>query len=148
MKARYGKIRFRVVDVTCMAYFSLIGLLLIFFHKSVPNWPLYVVLHVVLVLSILEIVRWGEINRHKKILWFLRLFYPIAILLIAWFELDGIIPMLFGNYWATDVIIRVEKSMFGVLPNVWFEQFYRPLLCYPVALKILKSRNEDRLSSR
>jgi membrane-associated phospholipid phosphatase len=42
--------------------------------------------------------------------------------------LDALIPIFFGNYWATDVIIRMEKSIFGMLPNVWFQQFYRPWL--------------------
>jgi membrane-associated phospholipid phosphatase len=36
--------------------------------------------------------------------------------------------MFFGNYWATDVVIRMEKSIFGVLPNVWFQKFYTPWL--------------------
>ena len=125
LKARYGKIRFRVVDITCLAYFSLIGLLLIFFHKSVPNWLLYVALHIVVVLCVLEMVRWGERNRGKALAWFLRTFYPIAVLLIAWRELDAIIPMFFDKYWATDTIIKIEKSLFGVLPNVWFQQIYR-----------------------
>jgi len=127
-KIRYRNVRFRLVDITCIAYFSLLGFLLLFFHKNIPHWPFYVVLHVFLILFILEIVRWGEKNRDRKVLWFLRTFYPIAVILVGWRELDGIIPMFFGDYWATDVIIRVEKSIFGGLPNLWFQQFYRPWL--------------------
>ncbi len=127
-KARYSQVRFRLVDLTCVAYFALTGLLLIFFHGSVSHWLLYVILNGFLILFILEIVRWGEKNRDRKGPWFLRTFYPIAILLIAWGELDGIIPMFFGNYWATDVMIRAEKSVFGVLPILWLQQFYRPWL--------------------
>jgi membrane-associated phospholipid phosphatase len=128
LKARYSKVRFRLADLTCLAYFSLIGFLLVFFHKNVPRWPYYVLLHVFLIFFILEIVRWGEKNRERRILWFLRTFYPIVIILIAWKELDGIIPMFFGNYWATDVMIRVEKSIFGGLPTLWLQQHYRPWL--------------------
>jgi membrane-associated phospholipid phosphatase len=127
-RKRYRDVRFRLVDITCISYFSLIGFLLIFFHKNVPHWPLCVILHMFLILFILEIVRWGEKNRDRKILWFLRTFYPIAIILIAWGELDGIIPMFFGNYWATDVMIRFEKSIFGVLPTLWLQQSYQPWL--------------------
>jgi membrane-associated phospholipid phosphatase len=128
LKVRYSQVRFRLVDLICVAYFSLIGLLLIFFHKGVAHWPLYVLLHIFLILFILEIVRWGEKNQDRKIPWFLRTFYPITILLIAWGELDGIIPMFFDNYWATDVMIRAEKSVFGVLPILWLQQFYHPWL--------------------
>ncbi len=127
-KKRYGHVHFRLVDIVCIAYVLLVGFLLVFFHKSVPNWPLFVVIHILVVLGILEFVRWGERHRDNKTRWFVRTFYPIAVSLFAWRELDAIIPMFFGNYWATDVIIRMEKSIFGVLPNVWFQQFYRPWL--------------------
>jgi membrane-associated phospholipid phosphatase len=127
-KKRYGQVRFFFVDIVCVVYFLLIGFLLFFFHNSVPKWPLYVVIHIVIAFVILEIVRWGEENRDIKIRRFIRIFYPIAVSLFAWRELDALIPMLFGHYWATDVIIRMEKSIFGVLPNVWFQQFYRPWL--------------------
>ncbi len=125
---RYGHVHFRLVDIVCMVYLLLIGFLLLFFHKSVPHWFQYVVIHIFVVLGILEIVRWGEQNRDNKIKRFIRIFYPIAIILFAWRELDALIPMFFGNYWATDVIIRMEKSIFGVLPNVWFQKFYKPWL--------------------
>jgi membrane-associated phospholipid phosphatase len=128
LKKRFGLIRFRVVDIVCMAYIFLVGFLLVFFHKFIPNWPLFVVIHIFVVLGILELVRWGERNRESKIRWFIRTFYPIAVSLFAWRELDALIPIFFGNYWATDVIIRMEKSIFGMLPNVWFQQFYRPWL--------------------
>ncbi len=126
--SRYSQVRFRFVDIACMTYLSLIGLLLVFFHTNIPRWPLYVVLHVVVIVLILEVVRWGDRSPRGKIAWFLRTLYPVAIALFTWGELDAIIPMFFGNYWATDVIIRAEKALFGVLPNVWFQQFYRPWL--------------------
>lgn len=127
-KKRYGPVHFRLVDIVCMVYLLLIGFLLLFFHKSIPNWPLYVVIHIFVVLGILELVRWGEKSRDNKIRRFLRIFYPIAFILLTWRELDALIPMLFGRYWATDVIVRMEKAIFGVLPNVWVQQFYRPWL--------------------
>ncbi|UCE40594.1 MAG: phosphatase PAP2 family protein [Candidatus Aminicenantes bacterium] len=128
LKRRYGRVRFHFVDIVCMAYLLSIGFLLLFFHRFIPSWPLYVVIHVFVVIFILEIVRWGGHNQDKKIQWFIRTFYPIAFILFAWRELDALIPMFFGRYWATDVIIRMEKSIFGVLPNVWFQQFYKPWL--------------------
>ena len=96
LKERYGQVRFRFVDIACIGYLLLIGSLLIFFHKNVPNWPLYVVLHVAIVLGILELVRWGERGRVTKIKRFIRIFYPTAVSLFAWGELDAI-DMLFFN---------------------------------------------------
>jgi membrane-associated phospholipid phosphatase len=128
VKARYSQVRFRFVDIACLTYFALVGFLLIFFHKNVPHWPRHVVLHAAVIVIILEIVRWGERNCKGSAAWFVRTFYPIAVALLSWGELDAIIPMFFGRYWATGMIIGVEKSLFGVLPSVWVEQFYRPWL--------------------
>jgi membrane-associated phospholipid phosphatase len=125
---RYASVRFRLVDIVCTSYLLLLGFLLIFFHKSVPNWPLYTAAHIFVVLGILELVRWGERNRGSKIRRFFRTFYPVAFSLFAWRELDALIPMFFGRYWATDAIIRLEKAVFGILPNVWFQKFYEPWL--------------------
>ncbi len=127
-RKRYGRVRFHFVDIVCMAYLLLLGLLLVIFHARIPHWPVYVVAHVCIVLGILEIVRWGERNKKRRTVMFIRAFYPIAINLFAWGELDALIPMFFDNYWGTDVVIKMEKSIFGVLPNVWFQQFYMPWL--------------------
>ena len=127
-KKRYGRVRFRSVDITCIAYLLLIGFFLCFFHKNIPNWPLYVAVHIGVVLAILEVVRSVERSGEKKAAWFFRIFYPVVINIFAWRELDALIPMFFDNYWATDLVIRAEKSIFNGLPNVWFQQFYRPWL--------------------
>jgi membrane-associated phospholipid phosphatase len=36
--------------------------------------------------------------------------------------------MFFGTYWATDLIIRWDKFIFGVHPTIWIQQFYQPWL--------------------
>lgn len=127
-KKRYGQVRFRSVDIACMSYFAVTGFLLLFFHKNIPNWLFYVALHTGIVFGILEVVRLGESSREIKARWFIRLFYPIVINVLAWRELDDLIPMFFDNYWATDVVIEAEKSVFGGMPNVWVQQFYQPWL--------------------
>lgn len=125
---RYSRVRFRTVDIVCMSYLLLLAVLLVFFHRSVPGWPIYAAAHTFIVLGILELVRWGEGSRGGGIRKFIRIFYPVAFILLAWRELDALIPMFFGDYWATGLIIRTEKSLFGTLPNMWFQRFYRPWL--------------------
>jgi membrane-associated phospholipid phosphatase len=125
---RYGHIRFRLMDICCLTYMALIGFLLIFFHKTVTNWSLYVFIHAAIVISILEIVRLGEKYPDKKILLILRMFYPIAIMLYGWEELEILVPMFFGSYWATDMIVSWDKLIFGVHPTIWVQQFYQPWL--------------------
>jgi len=125
---RYGDIRFRLMDIICLAYMALIGFLLIFFHKTVIHWPLHVFIHAAIVIGILEIVRLGEKYPHKNILLIFRTFYPVAIMLYGWEELEILVPMFFGSYWATDIIVRLDKLIFGVHPTIWVQQFYQPWL--------------------
>lgn len=155
---RYGHVHFRLMDINCLAYLSMIGFLLIFFHKSVIRWPLHVLIHTAFVIGILEIVRLGEKYPNKKILWTLRTFYPVSIFLYAWEELEALVPMFYGSHWATDMIVRMDKLIFGVHPTIWFQQFYQPWLnelmnfCYaayytffllvPLSLFIYKKRKE------
>lgn len=128
LKQRYGRVRFRLMDINCLVYFGLMAFLLIFFHKTVPAWPRYVVVHALVIIVVLEIVRLGESSPRRKGLWFLRTFYPVIAILLGWSEIDALVRMFFGSYWATDLLIRADKLLFGVHPTVWVKQFYRPWL--------------------
>lgn len=125
---RYADIRFRVMDIACAGFLGLMGFLLIFFHKTVDSWPRFVLLHAVLVFAILELVRAGEKHPQKKILWFVRTFYPIAVFLFGWSEVGTIVRMFFGTFWFTDPAIAMDKFLFGVHPTVWCQRFTNPLL--------------------
>ncbi len=125
---RYSDIRFRVLDIACMGFLGLVGFLLIFFHKTVDSWPRYVLIHAVLVFAILELVRIGEKHTQNKILWFVRTFYPIAVFLFGWSEVNMIVRMFFGTFWFTGPAIAMDKLLFGVHPTVWCQQFTHPLL--------------------
>ncbi len=126
--SRYGRVRFLLMDITCLVYTGLIGFLLLFFHKTVSNWPLHVLIHAAIVMVILEVIRWAEKSPHKKFLWIARTFYPIPLLLYGWEELEVLVPMIFGSCWATDLIVRMDKLLFGVHPTVWVQNLYTPWL--------------------
>lgn len=127
-KSRYGHVRFKLMDINCLAYMTLIGFFLIFFHKAVKSWPLYVLIHVAWVVVVLEIIRLGEKYPERKISSALRTFYPIAVLLYAWLELNPLLLMFFDSFWGTDIIVRLDKLIFGVYPTVWMQRLYRPWL--------------------
>lgn len=125
---RYSGIRFRVMDIACLGFLGLIGFLLIFFHKAVDSWPRYVLIHAVLVFVIFELIRAGEKHPRNKILWFVRTFYPIAVFLYGWNEVNAIVRMFFGTFWFTDPAIAMDKFLFGVHPTIWCQQFTSRIL--------------------
>lgn len=127
-KSRYGHIRFKLMDINCLAYLALIGFLLIFFHKAVKDWPLYVLIHAAWIVVVLEIIRRGEKYPERKISSALRTFYPIAVLLYCWLELNPLSLMFFDSFWGTNILIRWDKLIFGVHPTVWMQRLYRPWL--------------------
>jgi membrane-associated phospholipid phosphatase len=127
-RGRYGATRFRLVDINCLAYLGLIAVFLVFFHKEVPAWPRYSLLHLAIIVASLEIVRLGELAPRGKVLWFLRTFYPVAISLFGWLEVDALSRMLFGDFWATETIIRAERLIFGGSSVAWFKACHRPWL--------------------
>jgi membrane-associated phospholipid phosphatase len=127
-KSRYGHFRFRLMDIVWLTYLGLVGFLLFFFHKAVNRWLLYILLHALLTIVILEIVRTAEKHPQKKILWFVRTMYPIPLFLYSWEELAALMPMLYGNFWMTDLVVRWDKLIFGVYPTVWVQRLYTPWL--------------------
>lgn len=134
VRARYGETRFRLVDINCLVYLGLLAVLLVFFHKDTPAWPRYALLHLAIILVIPEIVRLGERPPRRKVLWFLRTFYPVAILLFGWGEVDALGRMFFGSYWATDLISRAERAIWGGPFPAWFQDLRRPWLDELMAL--------------
>ncbi len=125
-KRRYSGVRFRLMDINLSVYMGLIGLLVIFFHKNVNNWPIHVLIHAGFVIGILEVVRLGEKHPENKILSVLRAFYPITIFLYAWEELAVLQAMIFGSFWFTDTLVQWDKLIFGVHPTVWLQNLYNP----------------------
>ncbi len=122
------RVLLRLLDVAGIAYLLLVALLLVFFHARVPRWPLFSSANVFLCLCILEVVRRHESDPDNRFWRILRTFYPVGLVLFAWGELDAVIPMFFGDYWATEMLIRMERRLFRGLPNLWMKQFYRPWL--------------------
>lgn len=126
--ARYGHVRWRVMDITCVGYTALIGALLLVFHRGVFNWQRHVGIHGLLVLGFLEVIRAGEKTPQRPWLWALRTFYPVILVFYGWQELGALQVMFYGDYWATSTIAGLDRSLFGVHPTVWVQKLYRPWL--------------------
>jgi len=54
----------------------------------------------------------------------LRFLYPVVIISYAWNELTDLVPMIYGNYWATEIVLACDKFIFGVHPTIWFQNWY------------------------
>lgn len=124
----YKAARFYLMDINCLIYMGLIGILLLFFHRETPTWRSDVLIHAVFVIAGLKLLRATERNPQHKVLESARTFYPILFYLYGFFELNRTARMFYGTFWFSDHLAKADKMLFGVYPTVWAEQFYTPWL--------------------
>ena len=125
---RYRGVQWHLVDVLCLLYTGLISSLLLVFHKNVNNWMQILFINGLLSIATMELLRSASLKSENRFLGFLRVVYPAAFLGWGWNALNSLVPIFFGNFWATGLIIGADKLVFGVHPTVWFQQFHNPLL--------------------
>lgn len=114
------------VDYLTMIYVAGIGVVLLFFHRGVASWPLYLVLHVLTIGAILGLIRVAG-NRSSRILTFVREIYPIILFSFMFLEVGKIVRIFFP-FWLEKHLIQWDKFLFGVHPTVWVQTIFRPWL--------------------
>ena len=124
---RYRSLRFRVMDLALISYTALTGLLIALFPGHFKRSPAYALAHLAIVVFSLEVIRAGEANPLRPFFRGLRILYSLPLMLFLWTEMDAIVPVLFGTYWATDPLITADKALFGVHPSVWIQRFHGPV---------------------
>jgi membrane-associated phospholipid phosphatase len=125
---RFRTIGLKMVDVNCLAYVILIGLGVFLFRTNVPSWPRELAVHAGMALAIIGILLLHARRPKNRIVAAARLLYPLACLAYGWNELDRLVPMAFGSYWASGALLRADRAIFGSPPIDWCQAHYRPLL--------------------
>ena len=126
--AKHFSFRLYLVDINCLAYLLFSEILVVFFHQKGSRWLSQALIHSAWMAAILIFIYLESKYPENKWLNFLRIFYPIAVLLFAWIELKSLFPLTGIKFHATSFIIKLDRLIFGVHPTVWFQQFYRPWL--------------------
>lgn len=127
-KVKITSFSIQLMDINCLLYLTVISTALLFFHRSIPDWKLHYLTHILYIFAILCNINLTGKLKPNRLGMVLRLLYPIAIISFAWNELTHLIPMIYGNYWATEWIMAADKFLFGVYPTLWFQHWYRPWL--------------------
>lgn len=134
---------YRLVDYLTQGYVGLIAVLILFFHGGeLPLWPLYVAVHVAIMVAVHVLIRLSR--RHEnRFIQMLRAFYPIILYTFLYTEthrLDG----LFYHGYLDGLVIDWEQRLFGAqlsrtmmrnLPHLWVsEVFYASYFSYYVMI--------------
>ena len=124
---RIGSI-FRLVDIICLAYLLTVIILIFLFQGNVADGWALILNHLLQASGIVLIVQLHKGFPKNRLFFTVRSLYPVAVFALAWNYLTDLVPMIYGNYWATDWVIDIDQQIFGVHPTVWIKSLYRPWL--------------------
>lgn len=132
---RYGAVRYLWVDVVTMGYMAATGALYFLLGHGTPGWLAAVLLHFGYVAFGLEVVRASQRRPDHVLLRELRTWYPGFIIVYGFFDATRLQSLISrGEFWATDLMVRLDHALFGVHPTVWIERWHRPwldeLMCF------------------
>lgn len=123
-----GKIfkKLRPVEGICIIYFLALSLLLIFLHRSLKNWSVYILLNF-FIIAIIAFMNWLHPKFNSHVFDFFYYWYPILIFLFG-FEQAARLNHIIFLQWFDPVILKFEKFIFGVHPTIWFSRHSNPWL--------------------
>ncbi len=104
-------------------YLFLFSLLLIIFHCRVPEWPYHLAYQLIAAGIITLIIYLNVQFPFRTVIELLRLFYPIGLAIFCWIELQPTVSMIYGDFWATELVIKMDRFLFGVNPVVYFQAY-------------------------
>jgi len=116
----------RPVEIITVGYWLLLSLLIVFFHRNLPQWRLYVLLHISGALAVVCLAKFTHRSGKKWVI-YLRDWY-LAFLFIPMFEeMDLFVPAL-SHGWVNQTLISADYLIFGTHPSVWLERIANPWL--------------------
>lgn len=108
------------VDYATQGYIALVGLLVLLFHNErVPAWPLLVGAHVVGLGLVHGLIRWHAAWPRKRLLDFLRHFYPV-LLYTAFYNETGILNEMVVPEYLDAQVAAFEQRLLGFQPSLTF----------------------------
>ncbi len=104
----------RLVDRVAIAYTLGMSGLMAVGGAGAPGLGPRLLIHAAVVVGILLILRYQHAG---KALVTARALYPLPLLLFRWGQLEFQIPLLWGNYWATDCVVAGPRTAWS--PPTW-----------------------------
>ena len=148
----------RATDGFLLATTLLLTLLALFFHSRVEGWPVLVLMNAAAALLYVCVVFAGWKVRSRVAKFLLRT-SAVEGYFIYLFLVVHKLQLIIVRSWQDPAVLGLERSVFGVQPNVWLQKFTTPVLTewlmfayviynliYPVlAALIYFKRGEDKL---
>jgi len=113
-------------DQAIIFFFLSLNMLILIFHANLPAWRWHLIAHFIICLVILTLVPFLH-TRHHPAFYFIRQWYPVVSLPFIYWNVGFFIHLIFPGEFDAE-IITMEKSIFGMLPNILVQEIVTPLL--------------------
>ncbi|MBU1077861.1 MAG: phosphatase PAP2 family protein [Spirochaetes bacterium] len=119
--------RFNVIDLISMIYACTILILLVLFKRKINNWALYITIYGSFLFLILIIHKLYIHYGSKKIILFLKYFYPVLTFGIIYKSIEGYVTILHDGF-LDNLVINFQYIILGFQPVLWLEKFIHPVI--------------------
>ncbi len=115
---------FKNFDKNLVFFWLILSVLIILFHQNESHWLLYVLLHLSLIGVMFAVIPWLDSRQHW--LWrLIRRWYIVGALPFLYMDVGPFLHLIFPGEFDPH-IIHFDRSVFGVLPNIWVQKFVSP----------------------
>jgi membrane-associated phospholipid phosphatase len=116
--------RLKKFDKNLIIFWSILSLFITVFHNNISQPLLKITYHVVLIGLLLWILPW--VDKKSGPVWrFFRYWYIVILLPFLYLDVGQFLHMVFRGEF-DNYILQLEKSLFGVHPNIWIQQIVNP----------------------
>ncbi|PID58980.1 MAG: hypothetical protein CR986_07185 [Ignavibacteriae bacterium] len=113
-------------DVVVIGYYFFLTIIIFIFYNSIANALLLITLNFCLIFSVIWIANKAEITKNK-ILEIIHFYYVIPLIFITFKEIYFIISSVHTQDY-DNLLIKIDRFIFGGDPTVFLNQFANPLL--------------------
>ncbi len=114
------------IDLLFLGYFSFMAVVLLFFHKSLHSYLLFVAIHTLIVIALFSFLKYASKSKNKIVLFF-RFLYPVIFYTFIYKELDNF-TFLIHDYWMDGYILEFEMKIFGEHFTVLLQRIVSPIV--------------------
>ena len=119
-------IHFKLFEKSLCLFWIILTVLIALFYKNIENAWLHIIIHLVLIAGLFIVLPWLDQKKRNYWIfsryWYLVLGFPLIYLDMGNF-LHLVTPLEFDP-----LILAFEKYLFGVIPNIWIQDYVNPYL--------------------
>ncbi len=111
-------------DKNLIIFWSILSLLILFFHRNLHHFLLKFAYHVILIGLVFWLI--PRVDKKRGPVWhFFRYWYIVISFPFLYLDVGTVLHLVFPGEFDY-LILHLEKSVFGVLPNVWILRLINP----------------------